>query len=246
MDIALFIANLLVDLWLLLALSKRRVQRQLPCFVLYISWEFLASLVGLATWIFSRRLYIAVFWWMEGARIALLVAAVRESLLRIFEGFKSLLRWSVSTVIVLVVLYSAWKAVHAPPVQSTQLVSFILGAEFAFRWGIAAVALLTMGLMWFVQEPMGGREDAVVTGAGIASLAFVANVLSRSFLGTRYIFLTQYLPDVGYFVAAFLWIRVFSRPVPEFGFKDLGMQPEQIRTKLGRYRELDDRIRRKL
>lgn len=245
MDIALFIANLVIDTWLLTILLRQGARKQLPWFVLYIAWEFLEACVGLATWSVSRRLYVTVFWWMEGARVALMVGAVRESLLRIFEGFKSLLRWSALAVIAAVILYSAWKAVHAPPVQSNWLVSFILGAEFTFRWGIAAVAILSMGLMWFVQEPMGSREDAVVTGCGLASLAFVANVLSRSLFGTRFTFFTQYLPDVGYFLAALWWIRVFSRPVEEFGFKELGMGPEDIAKELRRYRELAGRIVRK-
>lgn len=246
MDIALFVVNILVDAWLLYILRRQRVWKHLPWFALYICWEFLGACVGLTTWLLSKQLYVTVFWWMEGVRIALVVAAVRESLLRIFKGFESLLRRSVAVVIVAVLVYSGWKAVHAPPVQSNWLVSFILGAEFTFRWGIVAVMLLSIGLMWFVQEPMGSREDAVVTGCGIASIAFLVNVLSRSFFGTRFTFFTQYLPDVGYFIAAWWWIRIFSRPVAEFGFKELGMGPEDIRRELRRYRELAEQIMRKL
>jgi len=243
---AVFAINLVLDSWLLIILHKRGVRKQLPWFVVYVGWELVATVVGLTTFLISRSLYVTVYWWVEGIRIALTVAAVRESLLRIFRGFESLLRWSVAIVILAVILYSGWKAVHAPPVQSNRLISFIIGAEFTFRWGIAGVALLSMGLMWFVQEPMGSREDAVVTGCGIASIAFLAAVLSRSFFGTRFIFFTQYLPDVGYFVAALYWIRVFKRPVQEFGFKELGMGPEDIRREMRRYRELAERIMRKL
>lgn len=243
---SVFAINLLLDALLLRVLWRERVTRQLPWFVVYISWEFLSSAIGLTLWIFGPRLYVTVYWWMEGLRIALLVGAVRESLMRIFKGFESLLRWSVALLIVAVIVYSGWKAVHAPPVQSNWLVSFILGAEFTFRWGIVGVMLLSIGLMWFVQEPMGSREDAVVTGCGIASIAFLANVLSRSFFGTRFTFFTQYFPDVGYFIAAWWWIRIFSRPVAEFGFKELGMGPEDIRRELRRYRELAEQIMRKL
>lgn len=245
-DIALFIANLAVDVWLLAILTRRGVSKQLPWFVFYIRWEFLAVCVGLATWLVSHHLYITVFWWMEGVRVALVVGAVRESLLRIFAGFESLLRWSVFAAIGAVVAYSAWKAVHAPPVQSSRLVSFLIGAEFTFRWGVAGVAILSIALMWFVSEPVGSREDAVITGSGIASLAVVATVVSRSLFGTQFTFFTQYLPDMGYFVAVFLWIRIFARPTKEFGFKELGMGPEDIASELRRYRELAEQIVRKL
>src|SRR5215472_4475333 len=113
MDIALFVANLLVDLWLLIVLHRQGARKQLPWFALYVVWELLSATVGLTTWLISRSLYATVYWWKEGIRIALLVAAVIESLLRIFAGFKSLLRWSVSVVIILVVLYSSWKAIQA-------------------------------------------------------------------------------------------------------------------------------------
>ena len=77
-------------------------------------------------------------------------------------------------------------------------------------------------------------------------MAFVAYVLSRSFFGMRFTFFTQYLPDVGYFAAAFLWIRIFSRRVEEFGFKELGLGPEDIARELRRYREIVERIVRKI
>jgi hypothetical protein len=103
-----------------------------------------------------------------------------------------------------------------------------------------------MGLMWFIQEPAGSQEDAVITGAGIASIAFVVWVITRSLFGTRFISFTQYLPDMGYFIAALYWIKVFQRPVAEFGFKELGIGPEDIRRELRRYRELAEQIMRKL
>ena len=240
-----FAVNLALDAWLLTILHKRNARKHVPWFVLYIAWELLSTAVGLTTWIANRQLYAAVYWWKEAARMILLVAAVRESLLRLFEGFKALLRWSVSLVILLVIAYSAWKAVHAPAVQSTRLGSFILAAEFTFRWGIVAVAALSFGLMWLVGEPTGSGEDAVVTGCGIASLAFIAHVLSRSFFGTRYVLFTQYLPDVGYFIAVLLWISVFRRPEGELGFRQLGLGPEDILRELRRFREFMQRMTRR-
>jgi hypothetical protein len=92
---------------------------------------------------------------------------------------------------------------------------------------------------------MSTREDAVVTGFGIASVGVLAGVVSFSLFGTKYLFLTKYASSVGYFVAAFWWIWVFSRPVAEFGFKELGMGPEDIAKELRRYRELSERMVRK-
>ena len=180
---------------------------------------------------------------MEAVSVLLIVAAVRESFLRIFQGFtrKPGFRWSVWTVIGLVVVYSAWKAIHAPPLQTNRLATFVFGAEFLFRWGIVGIAVLTTGLSLLLKEGI-TREDAVVTGLAVASLGFVLYVNIFSLWGKQYFFLTKYVPAVGYFVAVFWWIYVFSRPVKEFGFEDLGMGPEEIRKMLRRYRDPGERL----
>jgi hypothetical protein len=184
---------------------------------------------------------------MEAVEIVLIVAAVRESFLHIFQGFTRIasFRWLVWIVIGAVVIYSAWKAVYAPPVQATRLGAFVSGAEFLFRWGIFGIAALTTILSALLQQPMNTREDAVLTGFGVASVAVLVHVVNFSLFGTTYLFLTNYVPSVGYFVAVFWWIWVFSRPVQEFGFKELGMGPEDILRELRRYRQHGEEMMRK-
>jgi hypothetical protein len=247
MALILIIAGLAVDAWLLIIVYRQGVRKQLPWFVLYVAWGILLQSVQLVTWIVSPRLYVAVYWWMELIAVALIVAAVRESFLRIFQGFTSQagFRWSVWSVILAVVFYSAWKAIYLPPVHSSRLQSFVFGAEFAFRWGIFGIAGLTTVFSLLLHEPTDTREDAVVNGFGLASVGVLASVISFSLFGTKYLFLTQYAPSVGYFLAAFWWIWVFSRPVTQFGFKELGMGPEDIAKELRRYRERTERMMRK-
>jgi hypothetical protein len=247
MAVALIIAGLVVDIWLLILVHRQGVRRHLPWFVLYVTWGVLIASVQLATWMISPQLYIAVYWWMELIAVVFIVGAVRESFLRIFQGFSSeaWFRWSVWSMILAVVLYSGWKAIYLPPVHSSRIESFVVGAEFAFRWGIFGIAVLTAFLSVLVKEPMDTREDAVVTGFGLASVGVLAGVISFSLFGKKYLFLTQYAPSVGYFLAVFWWIWVFSRPVTEFGFKELGMGPEDIAKELRRYRELTERMMRK-
>ena len=247
MDVALIVAGIVIGAWLLIIVYRRDVRKQLPWFALYVFWELLLSCTQLILLSIDRQLYARAFWWMEAVGIALIVAAVRESFLRIFQGFTRIagFRWSVWTVIGAVVAYSAWKVTYAPPLQTSRLFAFVFGAEFFFRWGIVGIAFLTTILSFLLKEPMNTREDAVVTGFGLTSLAFVVYVASFSIFGTKYIFLTKYLPSVGYFLAVFWWIWVFSRPVAEFGFKELGMGPEDIRKELRRYREHVEEMMRK-
>lgn len=218
----------------------------MPCFVFCIVWEVLAGVAVLVAWLIGRQFYGPLYWWLEAIEIALIVAAVRESFLRMFQGFTSRpgFRWSVWGVIVGVVIYSAWKAVYAPPVAGDKFGVFEVGAEFLFRWAIFGIAILTVVLGLIFRRSLEAREEAVVTGFGTASLGFLIYVVIFSLFGTRYIFLIKFAPPVGYFLAAFWWIWVFSRPVDEFGFARLGMGPDEIRSEIRRYRERVEEIMR--
>lgn len=215
--------NLLINLWLLIIVHRQGVRKQLPWFASYVAWEVASGFFDLCFSLANREQYAALYWSFEAVEVALIVGSVRESFLRKFEGFTSIrgFRVSVSFVIGAVILYSAWKAVHAPPLHANRLGNFIAGAEFLFRCGIAGIAVLTTGIALSLEEHLDTREDAVVIGFGVTCLTFLLYVGSLSVFPKQYIFLFQYLTSVGYFLAAFWWIWVFSRPVRELSFKDL-------------------------
>lgn len=247
MDTFLSVANLLVNFWLLIILHRRGVRKQVSWFVCYVLWEVFAGAIELAVLLVGRQLYGPLYWWMETVEIALIVAAVRESFLRIFGAFTSRpgFRWSVWGVIGAVVIYSAWKAVYAPPVAGNKVGVFEVGAEFLFRWAIFGIALLTAVMGAVFRRPLEIREEAVVTGFGAASLGFLIYVVSFSLFGTKHIFLARFAPPVGYFVAVFWWIWVFLRPTKERGLKELGVGPDEVSSELRRYRKDAEEIVRK-
>lgn len=242
MEIAVIVGGLAVYAWLLIIIHRGQVKEQLPWFALYVVWEVLLQCALFASWLISRRLYVALYWWTEVVEIFLTVAAVRESFLRIFQGFthKVGFRWSVWSVIGAVVVYSALRAVYGPS-QNTLLDAFVVDVEFVFRWGFLAIAALTTVLGVLLREGI-TREDAVVIGFGMAAGAFLLYLGCLSLFGTHYLLLTKYIPSVGYFVAVFWWIYVFSRPVKQFGFEELGMGPDEIRRALRRSQEFGERL----
>lgn len=246
METAVLWANLLLNLWLLIIVYRSGVRKQLRWFALYMLWEVLSGAAELAAWLVGRQFYAPLYWWMETIEIALIVGAVRESFLRIFQGFTKIrgFRWMVWGVIGGVVIYSAWKAIFAPPIQHNKFGVFVLEAEFLFRWGVLGIALLAAIMGAILLGRLNSREDAVVTGFGVACAGFLAYIGMVSIFGNKYIFFAQYLPSVGYFVAVGWWIWVFSRPEEEFGFKELGMGPEDIRRKLREYRERSEEMMR--
>jgi hypothetical protein len=244
MQTVVLVINLLLNFWLLTIVHRQHVRRQLPWFALYVAWQVLLGIAALVGWLIGHELYRALYWWTEGIGIVLIVATVRESFLNLFQGFTSKqgFRWSVWTVIACVVLYSAWKALYAPPLHNNRLDAFIFGAEFLFRWAIFGIAFLAIILSFLLTESPERRELAVVTGFGISSAGFLVYVIGFSLFGVQYAFLTKFAPSVGYFLAAGWWIWVFSQPIQEFGLEELGMTPEDVRKEMDRYRDFGERL----
>jgi hypothetical protein len=239
-----FVIHLAVNCWLLVILWRRDLWRMLPWFYFYIASEFVTTSVALTLWCINPRLYVTVYWWMEPVVIGLMVGAVRESFLGTFVGFSSLrwFPWVVTSVIAGVLVYSTWKAIYAPPVQSNRAISFIIAGEFTFRWGIVAIALLSLLMVRMLELPNDSREVVVMGGCAIASAAFLVTVLSRSFFGEKYTWIMQYIPELGYLMAITIWIKYMLRPELEFGFKELGITPEQMAAELRRYQETAERL----
>lgn len=216
----------------------------MPWFVYYVAWEVFAGFATLPFWLFRRQLYNTLTWWMEPVEIALIVAAVRESCLRVFEavvGFRS----GVWAVISAVIIYSAWEAFHAPPIQANRFGVFEVQAEFLFRWAILGIWMLIMALSGLLGIPTNTRENAVVTGFGVICGSFLLYIGIFWVFGNKYTFLAQYVPPVGYFVAVGWWIWVFTCPIEKYGFKELGMGPKDIAGHLRSYRQHVEEMMRK-
>ncbi len=247
MQIATFVVGFIAYAWLALVVQRHGARKHLPSFTFYVVWECLITLIQLALWLADSKVYYRAYWWIEAFDVAFIVAAVRESFLRLFHPLtkRADFRGLVWGLIGAVVIYSAWKAVYAPPLQSGRLNAFVFGAEFLFRWGIFGIAALTGVLSLLLEGTIKTREAAVVVGFGIASLAFVLYVGSFSVFGSKYTFLTKYLPSVGYFLAVGWWIWVFSRSIEKLGFKELGAGPEEMRRHLLRFGEHVDEMRKK-
>jgi hypothetical protein len=235
------VVTAILNLWLLKTLFLWNVRKRLPWFVGYIAWGLAASCVSLIIWPINRRLYGSVCWWLEPVNIILVVGALRESLLKIFENssLRSRLQRLLWFVITGVLAYSAWKAIVHPPVQSDLLKSSIIGIEFTLRWGIAAVAIAMAFYLPKLKKDFTQQEPAVIAGLGLSALTVLIWVISRSASGTGGTFFTKFVPSMGYWLAVVWWGLVFR---PQFGLRDLGITVEEALNKVGIYRKLQERM----
>jgi hypothetical protein len=223
------IPGLAVSLWLLLIIRRAATRLYLPWFARWVHWQTLECFVELVLWPLNRPWYITVYWWMEVVDILLAALAIRESFLRIFSEFTQVrwFRWILYGVFILVGAYSGWKAVYLPSWGGWST-ALIVGTEFLCRWGMLAIALLTALLSGFLRRPVELYEDAVVTGFGIMSAATLASVVWISLYGTRSFWFSKYSGPVGFFMAIFLWIWVFSRPLERSVFYEREIRPQDL------------------
>jgi hypothetical protein len=218
-----------------------RVRTWLPWFVGYIAWSLLTACAALIIFPIAPRLYRNAYWWMEAVNIVLVVGALRESLLRLFENspLSAGFRRSLWVVLTGVLAYSVWKAIARPPVQSNLLRSFIIGTEFTLRWGISAVALAIVFYLPKMKKTFLHPEPSVIAGLGLSASTVLIWVTNRSEWGASETFLTQFIPSVGYWFAVAWWIMVFR---PRFGLKELGVSPQEALKAVRAYSEIEERI----
>jgi hypothetical protein len=239
-----FCIHIAVNGWLLAVLWRRRIWKRLPWFSCYIGSELVGACIGLTLWLINRHLYVTVYWWLAAGQITFIVGAVRESFVRTFVGFNTLswFPWLLRAVIGSVVVYSSWKAIYAPPVHNNRVISLIVAGEFTFRWGVVAVGLLSLALVRLFKLQSTTKEVAVLDGCTIASVAPLITVAIRSVFGLRFSPITQYVPEVGYLLAVWIWIKYMSIPESDSGFTELGLTPEQMSLELARYRKAAERL----
>jgi hypothetical protein len=243
-----FSVHLAISTWLLIIIFRHRLWQHLPWFTIYIGSELCGACVGLTLWSIHRRLYVTVYWWMTAAQIILVVGAVRESFIRTFVGFR-LLRWFpwlVRGVIAAVIAYSAWKAIYVPAVPTSRLISLLVDGEFAFRWAIVAVAMLAVALERVFTITRDNHEAVILDGCAIASFGVLAWAVVRTLFGMKYSFIAQYFGEVGYLLAAALWIKYLARPDSSTGLQEAGLTPEQVAAELKRYRQAVERLSKQL
>jgi len=242
--IIVFLLHIAINLWLVTILCRRRMWRPLPWFVSYIGSELVGTSVNLIMWLFYHHLYVPVYWWTVAVQVVLIVGAVRESFVRTFAGFGALswFPWLIRAVIATVLLYSAYKAIYVPPVRNSRLIALVVGGEFTFQWGIVAVGILSLVLSWVFQLPRNTREMVVLDGCTIFSIASLISVVSRSVFGLRFVSWTQYASEVGFVIAAAIWIKFFSRMSGDYELRTSQLSAEQKSLEFSRYRKAAGRL----
>lgn len=208
--IALLWASIGLRTGIVVLMGLRKLFRRFPAFALYNAYLVLSGVLKAFT-LSHWHLYFYIYWSTEPAEILLSILAVHESFLAIFGDFYRLrwFRWLFPGAILGALIYSALTGYWHPPKQATALGAAIISSAVAAQYIILAICLLFFLLGRLLQVRWRRYESRIVFGFAVASLAYAFAGVIRSENGTKFIFLSQYLPAVGYILAALIWLTAF-------------------------------------
>lgn len=228
-DLIELLISLAFEIWLVILLLKRGVQRHFPLFFAYA----LCATVSTSVRLLAGHQYSGYFysyWSTEAVLLPLSLVALHQVFHWIFEGFYRLwwFRLFYYGTIAAALAVAIRNAFVSPPVQAHPVISLILDVNIAVnfvRMGIVALfALLDKLLLVQFRRYAHG----IVTGFGVASAGPLLAYLAFSIFGTKLESLTRYTVAVAYILGLAIWVASFIRPEPEEMEWQPPMSPEQM------------------
>lgn len=204
-----------LKLLILRLLIKRQLQRRFFWFFFYIIYEILQSVVRFSV-AGNPNLYLRVYWLTEVADVVLMMLAVRESFLNVFQIYTRLrwFMWIVWGAVALGSLYALFRAVVFPPVELRRITVIIIDLEVAVTFILLVVCLLYILLFKIFRIRGHAWDSGIIYGFGIYVCLGVATFVTRSTYGPRFPLLTEWLSPIGYILAEITWLLEFNRPEP--------------------------------
>jgi hypothetical protein len=211
-------------------MGRRNLYRRFPLFALYTAYLILATVLR-SLFLPNPHVYFYVYWVSEPGEIVLAILAVHESFKAVFGAFYLLwwFRFLFPGAIIAALGYSAWHAYVHPPLQVSALGAAIISMAIAAQYVIVCITVLFFVLLRFIRVRWRLYEFRIVFGFGVSALAVAFAGLVRSEFGTKFVFLTVWLPGVAYLVAVLIWFSAMLGEEPKNGRNIAGRpSPEQL------------------
>ena len=227
--------GLLLEIWLLSAMRRRRLIRAFPFFSTYILASVAIEILRVAV-LRDYPTYFKVFWSTEILYAVLALLALYEAFQRLFAPFLKIYSWTrflfPGAAIILAAIPLLHSAAH-PPKEASPLIAVVLSFELGvnlLQCGLFAIFLLIKQIF-----SISGRTYSwgIVEGFAATALAGIAYA-ARSEFGTRFEFLAKYGTSVAYILALLLWLDTFTRVHRDSSWV-LETTPEQVMAEIRSY-----------
>jgi|SRR5882724_552521 len=213
--LVLVVPSLLV--WVIWAVTKRRLYSEFPFFYVYIITAVLVSVFRFIV-IGDYSLYFKVFWATEALYALLALLALHEVFRYIFIEFYDLWWWCRFIFPCLVGILGFLKisdALQHPPAQASPTVAAILSFSVTVNW-VQIGLFVFFGTLFFLLGSWENYPMGIVLGFAIIAIGSWAAYSARSIFGTNFNLVAKYGPPVAYILAAVIWLITFvRRPQPE-------------------------------
>ena len=216
--LALEWSSVALQVWILVLMGRRNLYRRFPIFSVYTAYLIAATILR-SVFLSRPHIYFYVYWFTEPGEILLAVLAVHESFRAVFRAFYLVwwFRLLFPGAIAVALGYSAWKAYAHPPQHANAAGAAIISAAVAAQYVIVCVSVLFFFLLRVFQVRWRLYEFRIVFGFGISALAVAFAGLVRSETGTRFSFLSEWLPGVAYLLAVLIWVSAMHGKEPKNG-----------------------------
>jgi hypothetical protein len=203
---------ILLQIGIIVALLRRRLQRRFPWFTAYILYALVETAVRLAA-SGNQDAYLIVYWTTAVPGVGFTVLALRESFLAIFLP-ETRLRWFrfiFWSCIFAAIAYAVWQTSALPPRQARRFIGIVLKLNFGLDIVISTFGLVYAGAIGLFEILEHQRATAIILGFTANSSVAMFGWITRSVFGTRFRMLSEWIPAVAYIVAEAIWIKDLLR-----------------------------------
>lgn len=237
-----FVFSIVLKLFILYLLIRRRLQRRFLWFLAYIVYELVESALRLGV-SGNKSLYWTFYWWTEIGDVSMTVLAFGESFLNTFREYTRLrgflvIVWS---CIGAALLYALFKALVFPPIQASRRGAIIIDLEVAINFALIIIGILYFSLKALFRIRGNEWESGIISGFGIYVVSSICGFLIRSVFGKRFRLLNAWLGPVGYLLAEIIWALELSRPERKPASRVRDLTVDDL-TKLEQYSRILERF----
>jgi hypothetical protein len=233
------VTAILLRVWLVVLLLRRRIQPLFPTFLAYVLFSLAASIAKLCV-SSDYRTYYFVYWGTEAVAVVLITLSLFEVFRWVFASFWQSwwYRGFLYGSILLVLAFAAANAVLNPPANMDPISALVYSSGIAVNF----MQLTIFAVFWLLSKRLqvGFRRYAfgIMIGFGASSLGTLLAMMLRSGFGTNFTAVATYLPPVAYILALGFWLHVFWRKEPPEAERELPLTPEELAEQMRRYTEL--------
>jgi hypothetical protein len=202
-----------LELWLLVLLFRRDVQRHFPIFSTYVAVSVPVTVARLISGS-HYQLYFYVFWSTNAVLLLVGLAALHEIFRWVYAGFYEIwwFRLFYYGAIIFVLLIALRNAAINPPVQAHPLIGFVLNMGIAVNLLQAGIACVFFALLHPLGIEFRRYPFGITLGFLLSATGSLLGYLARSVFGTNFQSFAKYASPVAYILGLLIWLSAFILP----------------------------------